>query len=243
MKRLQIMNKLALIPLIVLLMCSDSLLGQTDNNVQREQMVKNQLQARDINDFATLSAMLKVARHEFVPENLRIRAYSDGPLPIGNGQTISQPYIVAFMTQALHLKSGYRVLEIGTGSGYQAAVLAKIVDSVYTIEIVEDLATSAKKRLKDLGYSNIMVKFGDGYHGLPSKAPFDAIMVTAGADSIPQPLIDQLKVGGRMIIPIGPHYGIRQLVLVIKKKNKVLTKNLMPVRFVPFTRNTKIKSY
>ena len=243
MESLQIMNKMALIPVIVLFMGCGSLLSQTDYRVQREQMVKNQLQARDIKDFATLSALLNVPRHEFVPENLRIRAYSDGPLPIGNGQTISQPYIVAFMTQALHLKSGHRVLEIGTGSGYQAAVLAKIVDSVYTIEIVEDLATSAKKRLKDLGYPNVIVKFGDGYHGLPSKASFDAIMVTAGADSIPQPLIDQLKVGGRMIIPIGPHHGIRQLVLVTKKKNKILTKNLMPVRFVPFTRNKKIKSY
>jgi len=127
-------------------------------------------------------------------------------------------------------------LEIGTGSGYQAAVLAKIVDSVYTIEIVEDLAKVSKKRLKDLGYANVVVKCGDGYHGLPSKAPFDAIMVTAGADSIPQPLIDQLKIGGSMIIPVGPHHGIRQLVLIAKKKNKIHQKNLMSVRFVPFTR-------
>jgi protein-L-isoaspartate(D-aspartate) O-methyltransferase len=237
MERFQIMNKMALIPLIVLLICCGGLLGQSGYSIQREQMVKKQLQARDIKDFVTLSAMLNVPRHEFVPENLRIRAYSDSPLPIGNSQTISQPYIVAFMTQALHLKSGHRVLEIGTGSGYQAAVLAKIVDSVYTIEIVENLATLAKIKLKDLGYPNVIVKLGDGYHGLPSKAPFDAIMVTAGADTIPQPLIDQLKVGGRMIIPIGPHHGIRQLVLITKKKNKILTKNLMPVRFVPFTRN------
>lgn len=214
--------------------------SQVDYKVQREQMVQWQLKGRDISDFATLSAMLNVPRHEFVPEPLKEVAYTDGPLPIGNGQTISQPYIVAFMTQSLQLRSAHRVLEIGTGSGYQAAVLAKIVDSVYTIEIVEDLAIAAKKRLKDLGYNNVIVKWGDGYHGLPSKAPFDAIMVTAGADSIPQPLIDQLKIGGRMIIPVGPHHGIRQLVLITKKKNKIIKRNLMPVRFVPFTRAQKI---
>ena len=236
------MNKTILLFTSALLMCSNISLGQTDYQVRRELMVKMQLQGRDIHDLATITAMLNVPRHEFVPETMKKHAYSDRPLPIGSGQTISQPYIVAFMTQALHLKSGHRVLEIGTGSGYQAAVLAKIVDKVYTIEIVEDLAISAKKRLKDLGYSNVEVIWGDGYHGLPTKAPFDAVMVTAGADSIPQPLIDQLKVGGRMIIPVGPHNGIRQLVLVIKKKNKIIKKNVMPVRFVPFTRNKKIKS-
>ena len=230
------MKRIVLLFVSILLLCINTATGQKDYIFHREQMVKWQLQGRDITDLATLSAMLNVPRHKFVPENMKVRAYTDGPLPIGNGQTISQPYIVAFMTQALRLKSDYRVLEIGTGSGYQAAVLAKIVDSVYTIEIVEDLAVVAKKRLKDLGYDNVVVKWGDGYHGLPSKAPFDAIMVTAGADKIPQPLIDQLKVGGRMIIPVGPHHGIRQLVLVTKKKNKVILKNLMPVRFVPFTR-------
>ncbi len=233
------MKPIVLLFTSLLLLCSNTATGQKDYIFHREQMVKWQLQARDITDLATLTAMLNVPRHEFVPESMKVRAYTDGPLPIGNGQTISQPYIVAFMTQALHLKADHRVLEIGTGSGYQAAVLAKIVDSVYTIEIVEDLAIVAKKRLKDLGYDNVVVKWGDGYHGLPTKAPFDAIMVTAGADSIPQPLIDQLKVGGRMIIPVGPHNGIRQLVLVIKKKNKIIQKNLMPVRFVPFTRAKK----
>lgn len=230
------MKRIILLFVSILLLCINTATGQKDYIFHREQMVKWQLQGRDITDLATLTAMLNVPRHEFVPESMKVRAYTDGPLPIGNGQTISQPYIVAFMTQALQLKADHRVLEIGTGSGYQAAVLAKIVDSVYTIEIVAELAKTAKKRLKDLGYDNVIVKWGDGYHGLPSKAPFDAIMVTAGADSIPQPLIDQLKVGGRMIIPVGPHNGIRQLVLVTKKKNKIIRKNLMPVRFVPFTR-------
>ena len=233
------MKSIVLLLVSTLLICINIVTGQNDYIFQREQMVKWQLQARDITDLATLSAMLNVPRHEFVPESMKVRAYTDGPMPIGNGQTISQPYIVAFMTQALHLKANHRVLEIGTGSGYQAAVLAKIVDSVYTIEIVEDLAIVAKKRLKDLGYDNVVVKWGDGYHGLPTKAPFDAIMVTAGAETIPQPLIDQLKVGGSMIIPVGPHNGIRQLVLITKKKNKVNTRNLMPVRFVPFTRIKK----
>ena len=230
------MKRIVLIFIGVLLMHCVTMLGQTDFTAQREQMVKWQLQGRDITDLATLSAMLNVPRHEFVPETMKAYAYSDRPLPIGKDQTISQPYIVAFMTQALHLNSKDRVLEIGTGSGYQAAVLAKIVDSVYTIEIVEDLAIAARNRLKDLGYANVVVTWGDGYHGLPDKAPFDAIMVTAGADAIPQPLIDQLKIGGRMIIPVGPHHGIRQLVLITKKKNKIIKKNLMPVRFVPFTR-------
>ncbi|TAI48838.1 protein-L-isoaspartate(D-aspartate) O-methyltransferase [Flagellimonas allohymeniacidonis] len=218
-------------------------MGQADYALQRSQMVKTQIQARGITHQATLSAMLNVPRHEFVPEDKQVFAYSDGPLPIGNGQTISQPYIVGYMTQALRLKASHRVLEIGTGSGYQAAVLSKIADSVYTIEIVKELAITAKKRLKLLGYDNAIVRQGDGYHGWPEKAPFDAIMVTAGAEAIPQPLLDQLKVGGRMIIPVGPHNAVRQLVLVTKKKDKIIKKNVMPVRFVPFTRDkTKNKS-
>ena len=233
------MRRIVLLLIGVLLLCCGSVLGQADYTKQRDHMVKLQIRARGIDDPATLAAMLNVPRHKFVPQNMREHAYRDGPLPIGKGQTISQPYIVAFMTQALHLKPDHRVLEIGTGSGYQAAVLGKIVDSAYTIEIVEDLAITAKKRLKNLGYSNVVVKQGDGYHGWPSKAPFDAIMVTAGANTIPQPLIDQLKVGGRMIIPVGPHHGVRQLVLVTKKKNKIVKKNLLPVRFVPFTRAKK----
>lgn len=211
--------------------------AQVDYEAARQAMVSDQIEARGVAHVATLKAMRTVPRHAFVPEELRVLAYADRPLPIGQGQTISQPYIVAFMTEALKLKTTDRVLEVGTGSGYQAAVLAKIVDSVYTIEIVRELALDAKKRLKRLGYDKVVVKAGDGYHGWPEKAPFDAVMVTAGADSIPQPLVDQLKNGGRMIIPVGPHNGIRQLVLLTKKKNKITKKNLMAVRFVPFTRD------
>lgn len=212
------------------------LIAQNDQVIKREQMVKTQLQARGIKAPLTLHSMLNVPRHEFVPKNLVEHAYKDGALPIGSGQTISQPYIVAFMTEILKLKSTDKVLEIGTGSGYQAAVLGKIVDSVFTIEIIKDLALSAKSRLEDLGFDNVIVKWGDGYHGWPEKAPFDAVMVTAGAESIPQPLVDQLKNGGRMVIPVGPSDNVTYLVSVIKKKDRIITKNLFPVRFVPFTR-------
>jgi protein-L-isoaspartate(D-aspartate) O-methyltransferase len=216
---------------------SSVLVAQNDHILKREQMVKTQLQARGIKDPLTLYSMLNVPRHEFVPKNWEEHAYRDGALPIGSGQTISQPYIVAFMTETLKLKSTDRVLEIGTGSGYQAAVLGKIVDSVYTIEIIKDLAISAMSRLENLGYDNIIVKWGDGYHGWPEKAPFDAIMVTAGTESIPQPLVDQLKVGGYMVIPVGPSDNVTYLVSVFKKKDRIITKDLLPVRFVPFTRN------
>ncbi|RAJ12848.1 protein-L-isoaspartate(D-aspartate) O-methyltransferase [Arenibacter echinorum] len=216
---------------------SSVLIAQNDHVIKREQMVKTQLQARGIKDPLTLFSMLNVPRHEFVPKNLEEHAYRDGALPIGGGQTISQPYIVAFMTETLKLKSTDRVLEIGTGSGYQAAVLGKIVDSVYTIEIIKELAISAKSRLENLGYDNITVKWGDGYHGWPEKAPFDAIMVTAGAESIPQPLINQLKDGGHMVIPVGPSDNVTYLVSVFKKKDRIITKDMFPVRFVPFTRN------
>lgn len=210
--------------------------AQDSYTIKREEMVKQQLRDRGINDFATLTAMLNVPRHEFVPDDIKPYAYNDNALPIGHDQTISQPFIVAFMTQSLRLKRSDRVLEIGTGSGYQAAVLAKIVDTVYTIEIVDALAQEAKNKLQELGYSKVMVRSGDGYLGWPEAAPFDAIMVTAGAERVPQPLVDQLKEGGRIIIPIGPHHAVRQLKLLTKKKHKIITKDLMPVRFVPFTR-------
>ena len=203
---------------------------------QRQNMVNTQLKARDIYQKATLDAMLKVPRHAFVPDAVKPYAYTDGPLPIGEGQTISQPYIVAFMTQALRLKKNSRVLEVGTGSGYQAAVLGEIVDSVFTIEIVKPLGIRAGKTLRSMGYSNVVVRIGDGYHGWEEKSPFDAIMVTAGAEKIPEPLVEQLKDGGRMIIPVGPHRGVRQLVLLEKKGEKIKRRNLMAVRFVPFTR-------
>lgn len=212
-------------------------LGQEpDYRALREYMVIHQLKARDIYHQKTLDAMLKVPRHRFVPKGQRIYAYSDGPPAIGHQQTISQPYMVAFMTQSLRVGKKDKVLEIGTGSGYQAAILSEIVDSVYTIEIVESLGNEAQKRLAHMGYNNITLKIGDGYHGWPEHAPFDAIVVTAGAERIPQPLVEQLKEGGRMVIPVGPHGGIRDLVLVQKKKGKIKKTNLMAVRFVPFTR-------
>jgi len=185
--------------------------SQIDHNQLRENMIKEQLIARDISNPATLKAMRNVPRHEFVPPDMQPYAYADNPLPIGMKQTISQPYIVAYMTQVLKLKEHDRVLEVGTGSGYQAAILGQIVDTVYTIEIVEALAFTAKNRLSSLGYNNIVVKTGDGYLGWPEKGPFNAIMVTAGAEEVPEPLLKQLKEGGRMIIPVGPHNGIRQL--------------------------------
>lgn len=223
---------------VVILLIGEKMSAQEPNYVDmRKAMVEYQLEGRDIFDAKVLDAMLQVPRHYFVPENRRINAYSDSPVSIGHKQTISQPYMVAYMTQVLRLGKKDKVLEIGTGSGYQAAVLGKIVDSVYTIEIVEPLGKQARKVLNQLGYKNIVVKIGDGYHGWEAHAPYDAIMVTAGAEKIPQPLIDQLKEGGRMVIPVGPHGGIRDLVLVQKKKGKVKTKSLMTVRFVPFTRN------
>lgn len=222
---------------IVLIYIALNSRAQEDYAAKREHMVIGQLQNRDIKDKPTLKAMSKVPRHEFVPAELQEKAYWDSPLPIGEGQTISQPYMVAVMTQELKLQPNHRVLEIGTGSGYQAAVLAQIVDSVYTIEIVEKLGRAAQKKLNRLKYGNIRVRIGDGYHGWPEKAPFDRIIVTAGAESIPPKLIDQLTEGGRMIIPVGPHHGIRELVLLTKKKGKVKRRNLMAVRFVPFTRS------
>ena len=210
--------------------------GQVDYKAQRENMVTSQLMARDIVHPATLKAMREVERHEFVPASQRKYAYSDQPLPIGNRQTISQPYIVAYMTQQLKPKRKQRVLEIGTGSGYQAAVLATIVDSVYTIEIVEPLGIEATKRLQRLGYDNVVTKIGDGYHGWPDKAPFDAIIVTAAVEEIPPALLDQLAEGGRMIIPVGPSRFHSNLILVTKKNGKLKMRKRIPVAFVPFTR-------
>ena len=196
-------------------------------------MVATQIEARGIADPQVIRAMQEVPRHEFVPERLKSLAYSDGPLPIGDGQTISQPYIVAFMTKALKLMPHDKVLEIGTGSGYQAAVLAEIVDSVFTIEIIENLGKSGEARLMRLDYQNVFVRIGDGYQGWPEEAPFDAIIVTAAPDHIPQPLIDQLKIGGRLVIPVGA--GIQELVRITKTTDGTKRENLLPVRFVPMT--------
>lgn len=204
---------------------------------QREAMVKKQIESRGIKDPATLTAMRKVPRHLFVPKDQMANAYEDRPLPIGSGQTISQPYIVAYMTEVIKPKSNFRVLEIGSGSGYQAAVLSEIVKEVYTIEIIETLGKEASARLSKLNYKNIQSKTADGYHGWKEKAPFDAIMVTAAAEYIPPPLIEQLKDGGRMIIPVGTPFMTQQLMLVEKTGNRTRTTSLIPVRFVPFKRN------
>ena len=222
--------------LIILLCFPFAVLSQNDYKEARSKMVSNHITSRGIQDKATLEAMQNVPRHKFVPQEVVSMAYQDRPLPIGYGQTISQPYIVAFMTEAIGPNRDFKVLEVGTGSGYQAAILSQIVDSVYTIEIIEELYLQSKKRLKDLKYDNIKVKNADGYYGWENKGPFDAIVVTAAAEFVPPPLIAQLKEGGIMIIPVGTPFTTQQLLLVTKKKGKTKTKNLMFVRFVPFTR-------
>ena len=203
----------------------------------RNEMVKTQIGNRGVKDSATLAAMRKVPRHSFVPADQVANAYEDRPLAIGYGQTISQPYIVGYMTEIIKPKAGQKVLEIGTGSGYQAAVLAEIVSKVYTIEIVEELGKQAITRLKNLGYKNIETKTADGYHGWKEHAPFDAIVVTAAAEFIPPPLKEQLKDGGRMIIPVGSPYMTQQLMLIEKTGKSYRTTSKMPVRFVPFKRS------
>jgi len=200
---------------------------------ERSKMVDEQIVRRGVVDTLVLAAMRKVPRHEFVPEAYRNYAYADEPLPIGDGQTISQPYIVALMTETLNINKDSRVLEIGTGSGYQAAVLAEIAEEVYSIEIIESLATRASETLERLGYKNVKVKCGDGYRGWPEEAPFDAIIVTAAPGHIPQPLIDQLRVGGRMSIPVGDAY--QELIVVTKKEKGITKQDIIPVRFVPMT--------
>ena len=203
----------------------------------RNEMVKTQIGNRGVKDSATLAALRKVPRHSFVPTDQVANAYEDRPLAIGYGQTISQPYIVGYMTEIIKPKAGQKVLEIGTGSGYQAAVLAEIVSKVYTIEIVEELGKQATTRLKNLGYKNIETKTADGYHGWKEHAPFDAIVVTAAAEFIPPPLKEQLKDGGRMIIPVGSPYMTQQLMLIEKTGKSYRTTSKMPVRFVPFKRS------
>ncbi len=203
----------------------------------RQQMVKEQLAARGIDDAGVLRAMKSVPRHLFVRSSLAKLAYHDGPLPIGHGQTISQPFIVAYMSQIIELKPGQKVLEIGTGSGYQAAILAELTNQVYTIEIIEPLAKQTDKLFDKLGYSSIKRKQADGYYGWPDAGPFDAIVVTAAAEFIPPPLIQQLKEGGRMIIPVGSPFRVQHLMFVTKKKGAIRTRKLMAVRFVPFRRS------
>lgn len=200
----------------------------------RKKMLKDQIIARGVKNVDVLSVMSEVPRHMFIDKTQRSSAYSDGPLPIGHGQTISQPYIVAFMTELLKPDSHHIVLEIGTGSGYQAAVLAKLVKHVYTIEIIPDLGHSALTTLNLLGYNNISVKIGDGYNGWPEQAPFDRIIITAAPEETPQILLDQLKPGGRMVIPVGPQWKGQELLLIEKDLiGKEIQKKTLPVRFVP----------
>ena len=206
-----------------------------DFKSQREQMVKRQLQARDIDDPRVLKAMRDVPRHRFVPASQISQAYDDHPLTIGEGQTISQPYIVALMTQLVRPGKSSKTLEVGTGSGYQAAVLAGLVDEVYTIEIVPGLAARAASLLSELGLENVHVRQGDGYQGWPEQAPFDCILVTAAPREVPPPLLEQLTIGGRLVIPVGST-GLTQTLLVIERtKGSFKRTPVIPVRFVPMT--------
>ncbi len=203
----------------------------------RAAMVREQIAGRGIRDPRVIEALRHVPRQLFIPPAERDRAYDDSPVPIGQGQTISQPYIVALMTELVRPKPQDRVLEVGTGSGYQAAVLARLVDHVYTIELEDTLARSATAVLRELKYENVTVRTGDGYVGWPERAPFDIVIVTAAPEHVPQPLIDQLKPGGRLIVPVGPRFTVQQLQLIEKDANgAVTTRNVSPVMFVPLRR-------
>ncbi len=225
---------LASLPCLILgLSCGQPQQGETFEQA-RKRMVEKQIIARGIKDECVINAMLKVPRHLFIPEQYRHYAYSDSPVPIGYGQTISQPYIVALMTEELNVSSTDRVLEVGTGSGYQAAILAGLASEVYTIEIIEPLAKEAEARLKKLGYKNVKVKVGDGYLGWKEYSPFDRIIVTCAPTEIPEPLIEQLKDGGIMVIPVGSR-GFQYLYRVKKVMGKIETEKITPVSFVPLT--------
>ena len=214
--------------------CNHGSTSVADFPAQRERMVEEQIVMRGVVEESVLAAMRKVPREEFVPEELRAATYDDRPLPIGYDQTISQPFIVAFMTQQLRPQSGDRVLEIGTGSGYQAAILAELVAEVYSVEIIEPLAKTAETTLQRLGYKNVHVKAGDGYKGWPEHAPFDCVIVTCAPDHVPKPLVEQLKEGGRMIIPVGS-LGEQDLYLLEKENGELRQRAVSPVRFVPMT--------
>ena len=209
-----------------------------DSAAERDAMVRSQIEARGISDARVLAAMRKVPRHRFVPLTARLLAHEDHPLPIGEGQTISQPYIVALMTERLGPKPGSKVLEIGTGSGYQAAILGELVGLVYTIELVPSLAATAKETLAGLGYRNVHTREGDGYAGWPEAAPFDAIIVTCAPEAVPEALVTQLKEGGRMVIPVGPQGGVQRLVLLTKKGGRVVEEHVEDVLFVPMVKGS-----
>jgi protein-L-isoaspartate(D-aspartate) O-methyltransferase len=237
---MRIVGQYLLFAVIATTGCGQQLPTAVDFAEQRERMVEKQLKFRGIKDERVLAAMAKVQREEFIPVAARTDAYEDGPLPIGYDQTISQPYIVAFMTEQLRPKPSDRVLEIGSGSGYQAAILAELVADVYTIDIVEPLAKTAEATLQRLGYKNVHIKIGDGYKGWPEKAPFDAVIVTCAPEKVPQPLVDQLKDGGRMVIPVGERFA-QQLYLLEKKNGQLKESATLPVRFVPMLREGQRK--
>lgn len=224
-----------LILLVLALFAAASALADEEAFAKARQKLMNLLRSEGVRDEAVLKAMAEVPRHHFVPFSLQNEAYLDTPLPIGENQTISQPYIVAFMTEQARIKPGDRVLEIGTGSGYQAAVLSRLGSEVYTIEIIPSLAKSARERLEKLRFKNISVRCGDGYAGWPEKAPFAAIIVTAAPDHVPKPLLDQLTVGGRMVIPVGADPNHQSLKVITKTKDGSTIENVLPVRFVPMT--------
>jgi protein-L-isoaspartate(D-aspartate) O-methyltransferase len=227
---------------VIILLSSLSVAAQQDDKYSyaRKEMVNRQIISRGIRNPLTLKAMQKVPRHQFVPQAYESRAYEDTPLPIGYDQTISQPFIVAYMTELAKPAKWKKVLEIGTGSGYQAAVLAEIVEKVYTIEIIPQLAKEASARLGSLGYKNITTKTGDGYQGWKEFAPFDVIMVTAADDHIPEPLLEQLAENGRLIMPVGSPSSAQNIILAIKKNGKIEKNKLAMVRFVPLLRNQNI---
>jgi protein-L-isoaspartate(D-aspartate) O-methyltransferase len=221
------------VPIFLLLVFSTLVSADDAYTIARKRMITEDIKGRGVKDAMVLEVMGAVPRHLFVDASYRDRAYEDHPLPIGEGQTISQPYVVALMTEALRLRPTDRVLEIGTGSGYQAAVLARIVKEVYTIEIRQPLVIKAEKTLADLGYLNVRVKFADGYFGWEELAPFDAIIITAAANHIPPPLIKQLKEGGRLIVPLGSTVYYQTLTLATKRKGELEVEQLSPVAFVP----------
>jgi len=206
---------------------------------ERQLMVEKQIKQRGVVDPQVLEAMLKVPRHLFVPKDLELMAYSDTPLPIGYGQTISQPYVVALMTESLKVKKGFKVLEIGTGSGYQAAVLAEMGCQVFSVEIIKILADTAKERISQISYSQVNIRWGDGYFGWEEEAPFDSIIVTCAIDHVPPPLVEQLKEGGRMVIPVGPPYSFQTFWLFTKENQQLISENLGAVTFVPLLREMR----
>jgi len=231
---MKLISQLLIVAAIAAGGCQKKAISASEFAAERQKMVQEQLMPRGIHDERVLAAMAKVPREEFVPDNLRAQSYSDSALPIGHDQTISQPFIVAFMTEQLRPRPTDRVLEIGTGSGYQAAVLAELVKDVYTIEIIEPLAKEASARLARLDYNTAHVKVGDGFQGWPEVAPFDSIIVTCAPDKVPQPLTQQLKEGGRMIIPVGNGLD-QQLFLLEKKDGQMAETAILPVRFVQMT--------